>query len=101
MLGAPVVHHVVVVGHCEHRAVVSRSREVALYRSGLAEAYAKAGDVDRACDQSMKVLHAVEGVNSARVDDRMVVPLRALRRYPDAPAVREVEERAHSLMRTA
>lgn len=35
---------------------LSRSREVALYRSWLAEAYAKAGDVELACTQSMKVL---------------------------------------------
>jgi hypothetical protein len=80
---------------------LSRSREVALYRSWLGEAYAKAGDVDRACDQSMKVLDAVEGVNSARVDDRVVVLRRALRRYADEPAVRDVEERSRALMRTA
>jgi tetratricopeptide (TPR) repeat protein len=80
---------------------LSRSREVALYRSWLGEAYAKAGDVDRACDESMKVLDAVEGMNSARVDDRMVVLRRALRRYSDEPAVREVEERSRALMRTA
>ncbi len=39
----------------------SRSREVALYRSWLAEAYAKAGDVEQACALSMKVLDAVGG----------------------------------------
>ena len=49
----------------------THSREVALYRSWLAEAYAKAGDVDRACAQTMEVLDAVDGVNSARVDDRV------------------------------
>jgi hypothetical protein len=40
-------------------------------------------------------------VNSARVDDRVVVLRRALRRYAVEPAVREVEERSRALMRTA
>jgi transcriptional regulator with XRE-family HTH domain len=80
---------------------LSRSREVALYRSWLAEAYAKAGDVEQACGQSMRVLDAVEGVNSARVDDRVVILRRALRPYADASAVRKVEERSRALMRIA
>jgi tetratricopeptide (TPR) repeat protein len=45
-------------------------REVALYRSWLGEAYAKTGDVEQACAQTMQVLDAVEGVNSARVEGR-------------------------------
>jgi hypothetical protein len=79
----------------------SHAREVALYRSWLAEAYAKAGDVDRACAQTMSVLDAVEGVNSARVDDRVVVLRRALHRYADVPAVRDVEERSQAVKRSA
>jgi transcriptional regulator with XRE-family HTH domain len=79
----------------------TREREAALYRSWLAEAYAKAGDVDRAAAQTMKVLDAVDGVNSARLDDRVVVLRQALHRYADAPGVRDVEERAQAIMRIA
>jgi hypothetical protein len=64
-------------------------REVALYRSWLGEAYAKAGDVERGCAETMRVLDAVEGVNSARVEGRVVVLRRALRPYADVQAVRE------------
>lgn len=71
----------------------SRSREVALYRSWLAEAYAKTGDVDRACGETMRILDAMEGVNSARVDDRVRVLRRLLRPYANVQAVRELEER--------
>lgn len=79
----------------------SHSREVALYRSWLAEAYAKAGDVEHACAEITKILDAVEGVNSARVEKRVMVLRRALRPYADVQAVREIEERARTLMRTA
>jgi hypothetical protein len=76
-------------------------REVALYRSWLGEAYAKAGGVEQACAEAMHVLDAVEGVNSARVDGRVLVLRRALRPYADVPAVREVEERSQAVMKTA
>jgi hypothetical protein len=76
-------------------------REVALYRSWLGEAYAKAGDVHRACFETMHVLDAVEGVNSARVDRRVIVLRRALRPYADVLAVRDVEERSQAITRIA
>lgn len=79
----------------------SHSREVALYRSWLAEAYAKRGDVDAACAETMAVLDALEAVNSARVDDRVTVLRRALHRYADVPAVRDVEDRSRALLRSA
>jgi tetratricopeptide (TPR) repeat protein len=76
-------------------------REVALYGSWLVEAYAKAGDVDRACAETMRVLDAVEGVNSARVEGRVIVLRRALRPYADAQAVHDVEERSQAIKRIA
>jgi hypothetical protein len=76
-------------------------REVALYRSWLGEASAKAGDVERGCAETMRVLDAVEGVNSARVEGRVIVLRRALRPYADVQAVREVEERSQAIRRTA
>jgi tetratricopeptide (TPR) repeat protein len=79
----------------------TRVREVALYRSWLGEAHVKAGDVDQACAQTMHVLDAVEGVNSARVDGRLIILRRALRPYADLQAVREVEERSQAVMKTA
>ncbi len=72
---------------------ITRSREVALYRSWLAEACAKAGEVESACAETMRVLDAVEGVNSARIDNRVAVLRQVLRRYADQSAVGEVEER--------
>jgi hypothetical protein len=79
----------------------SHVREVGLYRSRLGEAYAKAGNVDHACAETMHVLDAAEGVNSARVDRRVIVLRRALRPYADVPAVREVEEGGQAILRTA
>jgi hypothetical protein len=76
-------------------------REVALYRSWLGEAYAKAGDVDQACTETMHVLDAVEGVNSARLEGRVIVLRRSLRPYADVPAVRDIEERSQAILRTA
>jgi hypothetical protein len=49
----------------------------------------------------MRVLDAVEGVNSARVEGRLIVLRRALRPYADVQAVREVEERSQAIRRTA
>jgi hypothetical protein len=69
--------------------------------AGLGEAYAKAGDVEQACAEAAHVLDAVEGVNSARVDGRVLVLRRALHPYADVPAVREVEERSQAVMKTA
>jgi hypothetical protein len=79
----------------------THSREVALYRTWLAETYAQRGDVEAACAQTMAVLDTVEAVSSARVDDRVVVLWCALRRYADVHAVRDVEERTRELLRTA
>jgi hypothetical protein len=79
----------------------SHVREVALYRSWLGEAYAKAGDVDHACAEVTHVLDAVEGVNSARVDRRVIVLRRALRPYANVAAVRDIEERSQAILRTA
>jgi len=79
----------------------SHAREVALYRSWLGEAYAKAGDVERACAETMHVLDAVEGVNSARVDGRLLVLRRALRPYADVPVVHAIEERSQAVTTTA
>jgi hypothetical protein len=79
----------------------SHVREVALYRSWLGEAYAKAGDVDRACAETMHALYAVESLNSARVDGRVLVLRRVLRPYADVSVVREVEERSQAVMKTA
>jgi tetratricopeptide (TPR) repeat protein len=76
-------------------------REVALYRSWLGEAYAKVGDVERGCAETMRVLDAMEGVNSARVEGRVVVLRRALRPFADVAAVREVEERSQAIIKTA
>jgi hypothetical protein len=75
-------------------------REVALYRSWLGEAYAKAGEVEQACAETMQVLDAVEAVNSARVDGRVTVLRRALHPYANVP-VREIEERSQAVTRTA
>jgi hypothetical protein len=49
----------------------------------------------------MRVLDAVEGVHSARVDGRVLILRRALRPYADVPLVREVEERSQAAMKTA
>jgi hypothetical protein len=50
---------------------------------------------------TMHVLDAIEGVNSARVDGRLLVLRRALRPYADVSSVREVEERSQAAMKTA
>lgn len=76
-------------------------REVALYRSWLGEAYAKAGDVDRARAETMQVLDAVEGVNSARADGRVLVLRRALPPDSGVAAVWDVEERSQAITTTA
>jgi hypothetical protein len=78
--------------HALHGYDTSHVREIALYRSWLGEAYAKAGDVDQACAETTQVFDAVEGVDSARVDGRLLVLRRALRSYADLSVVREVEE---------
>jgi hypothetical protein len=79
----------------------SHVRVVALYRSWLGDAYAKEGDVDQACAETMHMLDAVEGVSSARVHGRVIVLRRALHRYADVPAGHEVEERSQAVMKTA
>jgi len=58
-------------------------------------------DPDPACAPTMEVLDAVDGVNSARVDDRVIVLRRALHRFADVPAVRQVEDRARDVIRLA
>lgn len=79
----------------------SRAREVALYRSWLAEAHARGGDVERACAETMLVLDVAEGVRSARVDERIGVLREELGRFRGSAAVRDVEERSGSLGRSA
>jgi len=79
----------------------TRCREVALYRSWLAVAYAKRGDVESACTETMRMPDAVEGVNSARIDNRVGALRQALRPYADTAIVREVQERFQSLSHSA
>ncbi|WP_267594207.1 hypothetical protein [Carbonactinospora thermoautotrophica] len=69
------------------------AREAALYRSWLAEAYLKAGEVEQASAEAVRVLDLTDGLNSARAAERLAVLRRALRPFRDVAAVREFEER--------
>ncbi len=71
----------------------TRAREVALYRSWLAESYMKAREIEQACAEAGHALSLVDGVNSARAKERMAVIRRSLRPFTDVPAVRDLEER--------
>jgi len=71
----------------------TRAREVALYRSWLAESHVKAREIEQACAEAGQALTLVDGVNSARAKERMAVIRRSLRPFTDIPAVRDLEER--------
>ena len=49
----------------------AHAREVALYLSWLAEAYARAGTVDAARDTLARARRTARGINSARLDLRI------------------------------
>lgn len=51
---------------------VNHSREVALYLSWLAEAYAKSGIIDAARDTLDRARETARGINSARLDLRLI-----------------------------
>jgi transcriptional regulator with XRE-family HTH domain len=80
----------------------------ALLWDRVAWAHARGGD-ERECRRALDAADQAFGrspgdevpVNSARVDDRVTVLRRALCRYADSPAVRDVEERSHALLRSA
>jgi transcriptional regulator with XRE-family HTH domain len=71
----------------------TRAREVALYRSWLAESHVKAREIEQACAEANQALTFVDGVNSARAKERMAVIRQSLRPFTDVPAVRDLEER--------
>ena len=70
------------------------AREVALYLSWLAVAYADAREVEEACRTARRVLDITRTVHSARTDMRLATVLGRLAEYGDTQPVRELREAA-------
>jgi tetratricopeptide (TPR) repeat protein len=70
------------------------AREVALYLSWLAVAYADAREVDEACRIARRVLDITQTVHSARADGRLAAVLSRLAEYGDTQSVWELREAA-------
>ncbi|MGW0589434.1 helix-turn-helix domain-containing protein [Streptosporangium sp. NPDC002607] len=70
----------------------THAREVSLYLSWLADAYAQAREVERATEAASKSLNLAVKVNSARVTDRIETIRARLRPFADTAAVRRFED---------
>lgn len=72
------------------------AREVALYLSWLAVAYADAREVEEACRVARRVLEITRTVHSARTDVRLAAVLDRLNEYGDTQPVRDLREAAQT-----
>ena len=69
-------------------------RELALYLSWLAVAYADAGEPERAAEVGTRIVALTASTSSSRVDRRLGQVLDRLSRYGDVPAVAELRASA-------
>jgi transcriptional regulator with XRE-family HTH domain len=71
----------------------SHARELALYLSWLAVAYADANEPEQAAETAARMLDLSEGIASDRTDERSRLVIERLRPYSDVPEVQEVLDR--------
>jgi transcriptional regulator with XRE-family HTH domain/tetratricopeptide (TPR) repeat protein len=69
-------------------------RELALYLSWLAVAYADARELDAACSAAHRMIRLSKNVSSARTRDRLHRVVGTLRAFSDEPQVRELIDRS-------
>ncbi|WP_326829573.1 helix-turn-helix domain-containing protein [Streptosporangium sp. NBC_01810] len=74
----------------------TRARELSLYLSWLADAYAQAREIEQATEAASKSLNLAVKVNSARVTDRIELIRSRLRPFADTAAVRRFEDLCQS-----
>ncbi|WP_154814626.1 tetratricopeptide repeat protein [Actinophytocola xinjiangensis] len=74
-----------------------RTRELALYKSWLAEAHLSRGDLDQAVASATHALELTSTTTSARSDDRVSALRRKLRPHGSHPLVVDFEERVREL----
>jgi transcriptional regulator with XRE-family HTH domain len=70
-------------------------RELSLYLSWLAVAYADASELDAACRTAHRMIGLSKNVSSARIRERLDGVVRRLRKFGDEPQVRELVAAAH------
>lgn len=78
----------------------THAREISLYLSWLADAYAQAREIERATEAASKSLNLAVKVNSARVTDRIETIRTHLRPFADTAAVRKFEDLYQSTIDT-